>query len=51
MIYTTDDLCLSHLDKFKYFDIMKVKYPSFRLIAFAIANKDNNELLLKFNVS
>ena len=45
MIFTTDDLCLSYLDNFKYFDECKKNNPEFKLIAFTIANFNNNELL------
>ncbi len=45
MIYTTDDLCLSYLKNFKYFDEIKKDFPNFKLIAFAIGNFNNNEPL------
>ena len=46
MIITVDDLCLSYLDNFKYFDELKGKIPNLKVIAFTIANFNNNELLL-----
>jgi predicted deacetylase len=45
MTITTDDLCLSYLDKFNYFDIIKQRLPNFKMIAFAIGNFNNHELL------
>ena len=50
MIFTLDDLCLSYLDNFKYFDYIKNCFPAFKLIAFTIANFKNNELLLESNI-
>lgn len=46
MIITTDDLCLSYLDNFKYFDELKNKFAELKVIAFTIANYKNNEKLL-----
>ena len=45
MFFSVDDLCLSHLDKFELFDKIKARHPSFKLVAFTIANNKNNELL------
>ena len=50
MVYTVDDLCLSYLDNFVYFDNIKKRFPDFKLIAFAIANFKNYELLLESNI-
>lgn len=50
MITTVDDLCLSYLDNFVYFDKIKEKHPKFKLIAFTIANYKNNELLLESDI-
>ena len=50
MIYTVDDLCLSYLNNFKYFDEIKSRYPEFKLIAFTIANFKNYELLLESDI-
>jgi hypothetical protein len=47
MIVTTDDLCLSHLHNFIWFDRVKSIKPDFRMIAFTIANYKNHELLLE----
>jgi predicted deacetylase len=47
MIVTVDDLCLSYLDNFKYFDAIKKKQPKFKVIAFTIANFKNKEPLNK----
>jgi len=47
MLFTVDDLCLSHLDNFKYFDEIKSCYPKLDIIAFAIANYKNEELLVE----
>ena len=44
---TVDDLCLSYLDNFKYFDEIKRKKPEFTLVAFTIGNFNNKELLLE----
>lgn len=44
MIYTTDDLCLEHLDNFVVFDALKILYPHFKLIAFTIGNWKNEQL-------
>ena len=38
MIYTTDDLCLSNLHYFSYWDRIKEIKPELKLIAFTIAN-------------
>lgn len=43
MIITTDDLCLSNLKFFIYWDKIKTKYPNLKLIAFTIANFKNEE--------
>ena len=50
MIFTTDDLCLSHLDNFFHFETIKHEFPNFEIIAFAIANYQNNEPLLESSV-
>lgn len=50
MIFTTDDLCLSYLDNFELFDDIKAKHPEFKLIAFTIANFNNEELLVESDV-
>ena len=50
MIITTDDLCLSYLDNFVYFDRMKEKVPELRVIAFTIGNFNNEELLVESNI-
>jgi len=50
MIYTVDDLCLEHLNNFKYFDDIKEQKPDFKLIAFTISNYKNNENLSKSKV-
>jgi len=50
MIFTVDDLCLSYLDNFKYFDELKKKNPKLKVIAFAIANYKNGELLLESTI-
>ncbi len=42
---TTDDLCLSNLKYFKYWDKVKEKYPELKLIAFTIANYQYKENL------
>ena len=47
MTFTTDDLCLSYLKNFKYFDKIKEEVPEFKMIAFAIGNFNNDELLLE----
>ena len=47
MIFTVDDLCLSHLRNFVLFDAIKQVYPDFRLVAFAIGNYQNKESLVK----
>ena len=50
MIITTDDLCLSYLDNFKYFDKLKKKYPKLEIVAFTIANYNNEELLVESDI-
>lgn len=47
MIITTDDLCLSNLGNFRYFDKIKKKKPYLKVIAFTIANYMNKEDLSK----
>lgn len=42
-IITTDDLCLSNLQYFKYFDEIKKVKPNLKVIAFTIANFQNKE--------
>lgn len=46
MMCTVDDLCLSYLDNFRYFDELKERSPSLKVTAFTIANYKNNEPLL-----
>lgn len=43
MIYTTDDLCLSNLHFFTYWDLVKKRKPDLKLIAFTIANRNYRE--------
>ena len=50
MIVTVDDLCLSYLDNFAYFDEIKSRYPKLKLTAFAIANRNNEELLVESSI-
>jgi len=50
MIITVDDLCLSFLDNFKYFDNYKKKKPDLKVIAFTIGNFKNNEPLLESTI-
>lgn len=50
MIYTVDDLCLSYLDNFVYFDRIKEKNSDFKIIAFTIANFKNKELLSESSI-
>src|SRR3990167_594891 len=50
MKITTDDLCLSYLDNFKYFDEIKQKHPEFKIIAFTIGNFNNEELLTESDI-
>ena len=50
MIITVDDLCLSYLDNFAYFDEIKRKYSEFKMIVFAIANNKNEELLVESDI-
>lgn len=45
MLITTDDLCYSNLENFKYFDLLKKKYPELYVIAFTIANYKEQENL------
>ena len=49
MRFTTDDLCLSYLDNFIWFDRIKERVPNFRMVAFAIGNNKNDELLVESN--
>jgi len=42
---TTDDLCLSTLVNFKWFDELKEKTPDLKVVAFTIANYQNKESL------
>ena len=46
-VITTDDLCLTNLEAFSYWDKLKIKYPSLKLVAFTIANYRENERLDK----
>ena len=50
MIVTVDDLCLSYLDNFKFFNKIKEKQPNFKMIAFTIGNFKNNELLVESSI-
>lgn len=45
MIITTDDLCLSYLDNFRYFDEIRNKKKDFEVVAFTIGNFKNKENL------
>jgi len=47
---TTDDLCLSNLKYFRYWDKVKEKYPNLKLIVFTIANFKNTEDLSKSDI-
>lgn len=47
MLHTIDDLCLSYLSNFSYFDDLKIRFPEFKLTAFTIGNYKNNEPLLE----
>ena len=47
MIYTTDDVCPSNLKYFKYWDKVKKRKPDLKLIAFTIANYQNQENISK----
>jgi len=47
MIVTVDDLCLSYLDNFIYFDKLKEEHPDLKVIAFTIGNYKNHEYLLE----
>jgi len=49
-VCTVDDLCLSYLNNFKYFDRIKEEHLDFKLVAFAIANFKNEELLLESTI-
>lgn len=46
-IATVDDLCLSYLDNFALFDQLKKDIPSFKMVAFTIANFKNKEPLVE----
>ena len=37
MVYSTDDLSIENLEHFKYWDLVKEKYPQLKVIAFTIA--------------
>ena len=50
MIVTVDDLCLSYLDNFKYFDKLKEQVPTLEVIAFTIGNFNNEELLVESDI-
>src|SRR3990167_7867170 len=50
MIVTVDDLCLSYLYNFKYFDELKKRVPTLKVIAFTIGNYNNEELLVESNI-
>lgn len=50
MIVTVDDLCLSYLKNFEYFDELKKEYPKLEVIAFTIGNFNNEELLVESDV-
>jgi len=50
MLITTDDLCLSYLKNFSYFDKLKEKKPDLKVIAFTIGNFKNNEPLLESTI-
>ena len=50
MIITVDDLCLSYLPNFKYFDEIKKGYNDFKIIAFTIGNFNNEELLVESDI-
>lgn len=43
MIFTTDDLCLSNLHYFTFWDKIKQKRPDLKVIAFTIANYRHRE--------
>ena len=43
MIYTTDDLCLSNLTYFRFWDKVKEKRPDLKVIVFTIANFQGKE--------
>lgn len=42
-VITTDDVCLSNLKYFEYWDKLKQKYPELKIIAFTIANYKERE--------
>lgn len=42
-IFTTDDLSISNLKFFEYFDRVHAKYPEFKLIAFTVARMDDKD--------
>ena len=48
MIYTTDDVCPSNLEHWKWWDKAKVRKPDLRVLAFTIANKNGNENVLEY---
>lgn len=50
MKITTDDLCLSYLDNFKYFDELKQNHSELKIIAFTIGNFNNEELLVESDI-
>jgi predicted deacetylase len=50
VLVTTDDLCLSYLENFKYFDDLKKKYSDLKVVAFTIGNYKNKELLLESDI-
>ena len=50
MIFTVDDLCLSYLDNFVYFDKIKTQKKDFKIIVFTIANFNNKELLIQSDI-
>ncbi len=47
VLATVDDLCLSYLDNFALFDQLKQDIPSFKMVAFTIANFKNKEPLIE----
>lgn len=48
-IVTTDDLCLTYLDNFLWFDKLKEIKPDLKVVAFAIGNFKNKEPLKHSN--
>lgn len=44
-VITTDDLCLSNLKNFEYWDRVKEKYPELKIVTFTIANYNEKERL------